>query len=157
MTTPYDKPDDFSFRIAHFSLIYGNIPSAPAFGVFISQLKRYTRACRNYADYFYRAKILTIRLLKQGYFATRLKSSLYKFYGRHHELVGGSLRCIHLQHETYLFSVIIFSFPVSFTPDLPFSEQLDECFLKNRGRLPYRRTLSMLQVLCTFYTLYVSF
>ena len=44
-------------------------------------------ACRNYADFMYRAKYLTSRLLEQRYVATRLKSSLQKFCGRHYELV----------------------------------------------------------------------
>ena len=50
--------------------------------VFISKLIRYARACRNYSDFLYRA-----RLLEQSYVATRKKSSLQKFYGRLHELV----------------------------------------------------------------------
>ena len=87
MTKLYDKRDDFSFKIVNFPFICGNIPSTPAYGVFISQLIRYARACRNYADFLYRARTLTNRLLEQGYVATRLKSSLQKFYGRHHELV----------------------------------------------------------------------
>ena len=38
------------------------MPSAPAYGVVISQLIRYARACHNYADFLYRARLLTIRL-----------------------------------------------------------------------------------------------
>ena len=87
LTKLYDKRDGSSFRIANFPFICGNIPSASAYGVFISQLIRYARACRNYADFLYRARTLTNKLLEQGYVATRLKSSLQKFYGHHHELV----------------------------------------------------------------------
>ena len=39
------------FRMVNFPFICGNIPSAPAYGVFISQLVRYAMACRNYADF----------------------------------------------------------------------------------------------------------
>ena len=49
---------------------------------------RYAKAYRNYADFLYRPRLLTIRLLEQRYVAIRLKSSLQKCYGRHHELVG---------------------------------------------------------------------
>ena len=42
----------------------GNIPSAPSYGVFISKLIRYARACRNYADFSYRARTLTTRHLQ---------------------------------------------------------------------------------------------
>jgi len=87
MTKLYDKRDDFSFQIVNFPFLCGNIPSAPAYGVYISQLIRYARACRKYTDFVYRAKLLTDKLLKQGYVVTRLRSSLQKFYGRHHELV----------------------------------------------------------------------
>ena len=77
----------FSFRTANFPFICGNILLGPAYRVFISQLIRYARACRNYADFLYRARLFTNRLLEQDNVATRLKSSLQKFYGRHDELV----------------------------------------------------------------------
>jgi hypothetical protein len=35
----------------------------------------------------YRAQLLTQKVLKQGYVAPRLKSSLQKLYGRHHNLL----------------------------------------------------------------------
>ena len=87
MTKLYDKRDDFSSKIVNFPFICGNIHSAPAYGVFILQLIRYARACRNYADFLNRARTLTNRLLEKGYIAIRLNSSLQKFYGRHYELV----------------------------------------------------------------------
>ena len=65
----------------------GNIPEAPAYGVYISQLIRYSRACDIYEDFIGRARLLTQKLLNQGYVAPKLKSSLLKFYGRHHDLV----------------------------------------------------------------------
>jgi hypothetical protein len=39
------------------------------------------------SDFLYRAQLLTQKLLKQGYVASRLKSSIQKFYGCHHNLV----------------------------------------------------------------------
>jgi hypothetical protein len=38
----YDKRDDFNFPIVKFPLICSNIPTAPAYGVHISQLMRYS-------------------------------------------------------------------------------------------------------------------
>ena len=38
--------------------------------------------------FFYRARLLTIKLLERDYVATWLKSSQQKFYGRQRELVG---------------------------------------------------------------------
>ena len=82
LTILYEKRVHFSFRVVNFPFICGNIPSAPAYGLFISQPIRYARACQNYVNFLYRARILTSRLFEQGYVATRLKSSLQKFYDK---------------------------------------------------------------------------
>ena len=87
-TKLYDKRDDFTFPIVNFPFLCGNIPAAPAYGVYISQLIRYSRACDVYHDFLSRDRLLTNKLLTQGFVATRLKSSLLKFFGRHHELVN---------------------------------------------------------------------
>ena len=42
-TSLYDKRDDFNFNITNFPFLSSNIPSSPAYGVFISQLIRYAR------------------------------------------------------------------------------------------------------------------
>ena len=47
-TSIYDKRDDFNFHITNFPFLSSNIPSSPAYGVFISQLIRYARACSSY-------------------------------------------------------------------------------------------------------------
>ena len=83
----YDKSDDFNFLIVNFPFICSNIQAAPAYGVYISQLIRYSRACVSYPDFLDRGLLLTSKLLNQGFLSERLKSSLRKFYGRHHELV----------------------------------------------------------------------
>ncbi|KAK3097044.1 hypothetical protein FSP39_005843 [Pinctada imbricata] len=64
-----------------------NIPSSPAYGVFISQLIRYARASTKYTDFVLRAMRLSDKLFSQGYVCYRLISSLRKFYGRYGELV----------------------------------------------------------------------
>ena len=68
-------------------LLAWNIPSSPAYGVFISQLIRYARACFSYECLILRARRLSSKLLKQGYLAERLKSSFRKFYGRYGDLI----------------------------------------------------------------------
>ena len=40
-----------------------------------------------YLDFIDRARLLTQKLLNQGYVAPKLHSSFLKFYGRHHDLV----------------------------------------------------------------------
>ena len=86
-TRLYDKRDDFNFPIVNFPFLSSNIPSAPVYGVYVSQLIRYARACPN--QYFMeRGKVLTSTLLSQGYQKTKLVATLKKFYGRHHDLVN---------------------------------------------------------------------
>ena len=65
-----------------------NIPSAPAYGVYVSQLIRYARTCSNFQDFMKRGKVLTTKLLSQGYQKTKLVAILKKFYGRHHDLIN---------------------------------------------------------------------
>ena len=86
-TSLYDKRDDFNFHITNFPFLSSNIPSSPAYGVFISQLIRYARACSSYECFILRAARLSSKLLRQGYDIERLKSSLRKFYGRYGDLI----------------------------------------------------------------------
>jgi hypothetical protein len=50
-TKLYDKRDDFNFPIVNFPFICSNLPAAPAYEVYISQLIRYSRACGSYQDF----------------------------------------------------------------------------------------------------------
>jgi hypothetical protein len=86
-TKLYDRRDDFNFPIGNFPFICSNIPAALAYGVYISQLIRYSRACGCYQDFLDRGLLLTRKSLNQGFLLVKLKSSLRKFYGRHHDLV----------------------------------------------------------------------
>ena len=85
-TSLYDKREDFDFHITNFPFPSRNIPSSPAYGIFISQLIWYARACSSYECLILRAVRLSNKLLGQGYVKERLKSSLRKFYGRHGDL-----------------------------------------------------------------------
>jgi hypothetical protein len=77
-----------------------NIPAAPAYGVYISQLIRYSRACGSYQDFIDRGLLLTRKLLNQGFLLVKLKSSLRKLYYKTKDRVTrtplkteGELRC----------------------------------------------------------------
>ena len=63
-TSIYDKRDDF--HITNFPFLSSNIPTSPAYGVFISQLIRYVRACSSYECFIQRATRLSNKLLDQG-------------------------------------------------------------------------------------------
>ena len=83
----YDKKDDFNFDIVNFPFLSSNIPQSPAYGVFVSQLIRYSRASSAYSDFLMRSRLLTAKLLKQGYSRNKLIATFKKFYGRHSTLV----------------------------------------------------------------------
>jgi hypothetical protein len=53
-TKSYDKRDDFDFPIVNFPLIWSNIQAASAFGVYLSQVIRYSRVCGSFQDFLER-------------------------------------------------------------------------------------------------------
>ena len=88
MTKLYDKRDAFGFHIVNLPFMSSNIPSAPACGVYASQLIRCARCCSNYSDFLSRHSALVTRLQSQGYKVNCLSNTFKKFYGRHTDLVG---------------------------------------------------------------------
>ena len=64
-----------------------NIPTSPAYDVYISQLICYARASSNYSDFSKRHLHLRNRLLDQGYKKIRLIRSLKKFIFRYQDIV----------------------------------------------------------------------
>jgi hypothetical protein len=78
-TSIYDKRDDFDYVIFNFTFLYSNIPFSPAYGLYISQLIRYTKACYVNEEILKRGKLLTENLMLQGYYEPRLMSSFCKF------------------------------------------------------------------------------
>ena len=80
-TKLYDKRDAIGFHIVNVPFMSSNIPSAPAYGVYASQLIRYARCCSNYSDFLLRHRALVTRLLSQGYKVNHLSNTFKKFYG----------------------------------------------------------------------------
>jgi hypothetical protein len=105
-TRLYDKRDYFNFPIVNFLFICSNIPAAPAYGVYISQLIRYSRACGSYQYFLVRGLLPTRKLLNQGFLLVKLKSSLRKFYGLHHDLVDRYGVCVS-QMTTDIFHLVV--------------------------------------------------
>jgi len=89
-TKLHDIGDGFNFRIVNVPFICSNIIAAPAYGVYFSQLVRYSRTCGSYHDYLDRGLLLTrkLRILNQGFLVVKLKSAIRMFYGRHHDLIN---------------------------------------------------------------------
>ena len=84
----YDKRDDFDFDIVNFPFFDGDVPHSTSYGVYISQLIRFTRVSSHVADFNARNKSLTAKLLQQGYRYHKLRKTFSKFYRRHYELVS---------------------------------------------------------------------
>jgi hypothetical protein len=58
------------------------------YGLYFSQLIRYSRACGSYDDFIAKGLLLTRKLPNQGFLVVKFKPSTPKFYGRHHDLAN---------------------------------------------------------------------
>ena len=85
-TKIYDKRDDFDFEIVNFPFLDGDVLRSTSYGVYISQLIRFARASSYVADFNTRNKLLTQKLLKQGYRYHKLRKTFSKFYRRYYDL-----------------------------------------------------------------------
>lgn len=86
-TKIFDKRDDFNFPLINFPFLSSNIPYAPSYGFYMSQLRRYARYCSHCIDFTYRSVLLTQKMLQQTYEEKILKTTLRKIYGHNHEMV----------------------------------------------------------------------
>ena len=80
ITKVYDKREDFNFDIVNFPHLDSNIPNTPAYGVFISQLIRYSRICSDFSSFQAKSWQLCSRLIKQGYKYFKLNQTLKPSY-----------------------------------------------------------------------------
>ena len=87
-TKIHDKRDDFDFEIVNFPFLDGDVPRSTSYGVYISQLFRFPRASSHVADFNNRNKLLTQKLLKQGYRYHKLSKTFSKFYRRYYDLIS---------------------------------------------------------------------
>ena len=75
----FDKRDDFDFEIVYFLFLDGDVPRSTSYGIYISQLIRFARTSSYVIDFNTRNKMLTQKLLKQGYRYHRLCKSFLNF------------------------------------------------------------------------------
>ena len=81
-TKIYDKRGDFNFKIVNFPHLEGVVPRTTSYGVYISQLTRFARACSHVDDFNERNLYITNKLLQQGYRYHKLRKYFTKFYYR---------------------------------------------------------------------------
>ena len=86
-TKIYDKRDDFDFEIVNFPFLDGDVPRFTSYGVYISQFTRFARASSYVADFNTCNKLLTQKLLKQGYQYHKLRKTFSKLYRRYYDLI----------------------------------------------------------------------
>ena len=87
-TQIYDKRDDFNFEIVNFPFLDGDVPRSTSYGVYNSQLIRFARASSYITDFNTRYKLLTQKLLTQGYRYHKLCKTFSKFYRRYYDLIS---------------------------------------------------------------------
>lgn len=87
ITKIYDKRDDFGFSIVNFPWLDSDVPRAPSYGIYISQLVRFARASSDIKDFHSRNLQLTSKLLNQGYRYHKLRKSFGKFFKNYKELL----------------------------------------------------------------------
>ena len=88
-TKIYDKRDDFAFDIVNFPFLDGDVPRSASYGVYISQLIRFVPRVSSHVDDFNtRNKVLTAKLLRQGYRYHKLRKAFSKFYRLHFDIVS---------------------------------------------------------------------
>ena len=85
-TKIYDKRDDFD--IVNFPFLDGDVPRSTSYGVNISQLIRFAGVSSHVDDFYTRNKVLTAKLLRQGYRYHKICKAFSKFYRRHFDIVS---------------------------------------------------------------------
>ena len=96
-TAVYDKRDSFNFSIVNFPHLSSNIPSGPAYGVYISQLLRIGRICGGFTQFKERHYKLTQRLIHQGFWYSGLCRAFKKF-ARNHKDIFNKYNCSIRKH-----------------------------------------------------------
>ena len=71
----------------NFPFLDGDIPGSTAYGVYISQLIRFSLVSSHFDDFNTRNKVLTTKLLRQGY-RYKIRKAFSKFYRRHFDIVS---------------------------------------------------------------------
>ena len=74
--------------VVNFPFLDGDVPRSTSYGVYISELIRFARASSIVADFNTRNKLLTQKLLKQGYRYHKLRKTFSKFYRRYYDLIS---------------------------------------------------------------------
>ena len=79
----YDKRNDFGFKVVNYPNLNGNIPKAQSYGIFVSQLVRFTTINDNLKRFLADAKNMVKKLVNQGFKRDILKKKYTAFTQRY--------------------------------------------------------------------------
>ena len=72
----------------NFPFLDGDVPRSTSYGVYISQLIRFAQVSSHVDDFSTRNKVLTAKLLRQGYRYHKIRKAFSKLYRRHFDIVS---------------------------------------------------------------------
>ena len=78
-TNVYDKRDNFNFKIVNFPFLNSNIPTRPAYGVYMSQLVRIGRI----SSFVKRHYTMTSKLVNQDFWYCKLCRTFKRIYKKY--------------------------------------------------------------------------
>ena len=87
-TKIYDKRGDFNFDSVNCPFLDGDVLRSASYGVYVSQLIRFSRVSSHVDDFNTRNKVLTAKLLRQGYRYHKIRKAFSNFYRRHFDIVS---------------------------------------------------------------------
>ena len=82
----YDRRDDFD--VVNFPFLDGDVPRSTSYGVYIYQLIRFARVSSHVDDFNTRNKVLTAKLLSQGYRYNKIRKAFSKFCWWHFDIMS---------------------------------------------------------------------
>jgi len=77
----YDKRKDFNFEVINYPHLHSNIPTAPSYGVFTSQLVRFCDVNSLWLHFKNDIQLLINKLVNQYFDPLQLKYRFTQFYG----------------------------------------------------------------------------
>ena len=137
----YDKRDDFNFKIINYPSLDGDVPISLSYGVFIAQLIRFARICTDVKNFSSRSKLMTQKLLKQGFRYSKLRKTFSKFVNGHYNLISkynSSLKSLianSIAHPEFYSDVLRKIRKITMFPAGSWADRLNELlgFYLNRG------------------------
>ena len=72
----------------NFPFLDGDFPRSASYGIYISQLIRFARVSSHVDDFITHNKVLTAKLLRQGYRYHKIRKAVSKFNWRHFDTVS---------------------------------------------------------------------